>query len=219
MSMKYFTPLAVLVSAMISTTEAIRVTTQNMVLNETEDENEECNTIRHLPAFGYKALYPDFQWPTEEMLAEMSPDVKLQSIKFASTDKDAPLSHAQVTLTDGSQSPYFGADNYPEPANVETIVFDSETPIREVESTELNYIYGLNFYDEDRALIYDYEVYNMPSEKFASYNSYDIRENEEIIGVYGSLNGKYKTIWGLGFIVKSFCAPESEPVPEFVFNP
>ena len=148
--------------------------------------NDKCNTTRYLPVFGYRSLQADFEWPTAAMLAEMSPDVKLQSIKFSAKHSAAPLSQAQVTLTDGSQSPYFGADlvfgsddeidydsygyngyeyvdklvedfkvwrydgdhySYdedatdlidwsPEHDNVKIIDFDSETPIREVESTE-----------------------------------------------------------------------------------
>ena len=81
--------------------------------------NDKCNTTRYLPVFGYRSLQADFEWPTAAMLAEMSPDVRLQSIKFSATDLYTPLSHAQVTLTDGSQSPYFGAD----------LLFGSDTEI------------------------------------------------------------------------------------------
>ena len=65
-------------------------------------------TLEKLPMWGKKVQHDEinFQWPSQEMLNEMEPDVWLESIQFKGIP-EVVLSSVQVTLSNGQKSPVF----------------------------------------------------------------------------------------------------------------
>lgn len=49
----------------------------------------------------------NFSWPSEDQLAQLSPEVKLKAIEFWTDDNRGVVSSLRCHLTDGSVSGYF----------------------------------------------------------------------------------------------------------------
>ena len=159
--------------------------------------------LRRLPVWGYecddKAI--DFEWPTQEIFDLQQPDVTLKSLEFCG-DKDL-IASVKCNLSNGQSSPVFCkvGGKYSE-SNPKTIEFDS-TPIRTVSAAdeqdhdfEDGNMHRIKFLDGVGNQVFIYENGYTGQE-----TEHQIRENEELIGVYGVKN-KNLFFTSFGFILK-----------------
>ena len=128
-------------------------------------------------------------------------DAHVTSMQFKS---DQPvsgntLSWVQVTLNDGTQSPAFfnaGFQHY----HARTLTFNDPRPIRQVEAWDgfaegNHYVDEISFNDASGNLLYRYDPHGRV---FTPKTPHLIKENEEIIGVYGVKDMRhYFTAFGI----------------------
>lgn len=92
-------------------------------------------------------------------------------------------------MSNGESSAVFENSNYSQQANHETINFDPNIPIRAVEAFDIShhtgsYTYRIRFMDSEGNEVYAYN----PRNTTVKTTSYQILENEELIGIYGVKN-------------------------------
>ena len=79
-------------------------------------------TLKKLPVWGLRIDYAyNFEWPTQQMLDQLAPDVYLQSMEFK--DHGGCISSIKCTLSNGLSSKSFKGKNDAH-YNPETITFD-----------------------------------------------------------------------------------------------
>ena len=160
-------------------------------------------TLKKVPVWGdyWLEIYGvNFEWPTEEMWADMSPDTKVESIEFYSYD--GLMRSAQVSLSSG-ESTWFGSSLFANSSK--RFDFDPNVSIGKVEVKEVNMyaVCSLTFYDRLGTEIDAYTLQVDPifvNKYDTTTNSYELKENEEIVGVYGVKT--LSEVVGFGFIVK-----------------
>ena len=126
-------------------------------------------------------------------------DATIKSIYFESfaPNNGNSVSKVQVNLSNGISSPVYTNSNF-ETYNPTTIVFDDPRPVRQVAAYDgPDYIHTIKFNDASGDLIYTFNPFDYTYKTRAPDL---IKENEEIIGVYGV----YTEYWfdAMGFIVK-----------------
>ena len=130
----------------------------------------------------------------------MSPDTKLESIEFKSNYGD--MISASVSLSSGERT-RFGSNSSTNSSK--RFYFDPNVSIGKVEVKEFDMytICSLTFYDRSGTEI---DAYTLQVDPFyvnnndTTTNSYELKENEEIVGVYGVKTPS--EVVGFGFIVK-----------------
>ena len=89
-----------------------RITTNKQSIDNIHENSVEYEGgVRKLPVWGVDIPIPNsyvFQWPTDEMLAQMQDDVKLTSIEFSTHKESFNLASVKVSYSDGSSSPNIG---------------------------------------------------------------------------------------------------------------
>ena len=159
--------------------------------------------LRKLPLWGRQASADEinFQWPTEDLLSSLPEDVKLESLHFKRNSDYGPLGYVKVTLSNGMASPEFCKPNSSREIEMAPCRFDPRRPVRSVQGDDskgsVPFVKSLTFLDER-----DYEVgaYN-PKRLPRSGTTHVLKENEELIGVYGVSHEK-QSFSAFGFIVK-----------------
>jgi len=107
------------------------------------------------------------------------------------------ISKIQIHLSNGVSSPIFYNDEFPT-YNPTTIEFDDPRPVRQVAAYDgPNYVHTIKFNDASGDLIYSFNPFDYT---YATRSPDLLKENEELIGVYGV----YTEYWfdAMGFIVK-----------------
>ena len=145
----------------------------------------------------------EFSWPDENILNEIAVEqsVYLKEVRFRTFDaNDVAISWVQCTLSNGTKSPIFkGSGSDGAHYHNFAIELDEEKAgkIRSVHSQSNDYyLYGVTFKDDQDEIIGSYNPTNQESDR-----SYQVSQNQLIIGVYGAVSDQ-KHFNCLGFIVK-----------------
>ena len=169
--------------------------------------------LRKLPLWGVEQVDDeeiDFEWPTQEMFANMNPNERLHSLEFKTRERDG-LGSVKVNLANGESSEALEKQGvtgyYSEFWNEEKISFKPDNSIREVGActgpSSIS-IQLLRFYDSTGNKVYEYNPYNSEcgERRVPEEIRHEIADNEELIGVYG-VKEKKNWLSNFGFIVKT----------------
>ena len=124
-------------------------------------------------------------------------DVKLESINFASTNYNS-LSSVECTLTNG-ESECFESDTDWYHLKEKSIDFKGKPRIRAVSATRGNdFTTNIAFWDAN-----DNEIarYNPGNDNDKYSEKYELKENQELIGIYG-VQDKCYWLTSFGFLIK-----------------
>ena len=145
----------------------------------------------------------NFEWPTQDVLEKMPPDMQLRSMEFASDVNmtNNAIAAVRCGFSNRMYSPKFETKSY-NPAKTKTILFSSLRPVRKIQVQDNNSssILKMVFFDSNNQEIGNY---NANSQKHRMGRSEILQENEELIGVYGVKDQNvYLCFSSFGFIVK-----------------
>lgn len=139
--------------------------------------------LKRLPCWGEKvrADQVNFEWPTQEMLDRMQPDVHLQTLEFKG---DYALSSARCILSSGESSPVFENADY-EHECLDVVNLDPNRRARVVMAHDMegegSYAVCLKLLDGFGCPVGEFN----PGGYDCECTRYEIKENEELIGIYG----------------------------------
>lgn len=145
-------------------------------------------SLRKLPFWGQSNPHRlDFEWPTQALLDQMPASASLHSLEFKSSFS-GPIASVRVNLTHGFSSRVFEKQDGQFQSR-QTITFDVKRPIKKVQGADQNgtlpCLYRVKFMDKEEKQVSMYD----PSTSIGLYAGqvHPLRENEELIGVYGKL--------------------------------
>ena len=135
----------------------------------------------------------------------MSPDVSLKSLEFASTKKSVnlgALSSVRVNLSNGESSQQFTAASVFLRDSLHTVDFEEDVAsIRAVSAYDgEDFTARILFYEDDDTLWDQYNPSYTQPFQYESNTKYLLKDNQELIGVYG-VQGE-ETFSSFGFIYK-----------------
>ena len=162
-------------------------------------------SLKKLQRWGSKTSNINFEWPTQAIFDKMKQaDVSLKSIMFKTAYGGiSPISSLKCTLSNGEQSQIFEQAGQRH-EHQQTIEFDKNTPIRAVAANghdsgnNYGYILRMRFLDGAGNEV---KVYN-PRNNQKETTEHKLGDNEELIGVYGSIGPHDNYLYSFGFIVK-----------------
>ena len=125
-------------------------------------------TLRKLPLWGKQIdeNQIDFEWPTQDMLAEgdINGMTRLESLEFK--DWGVSITSVRATLSNGKSSPVFQREGCSSDLlkNPKTITFDQKKPIRAVSAYDNSHSWPnvrvISFMDGEGSTVYEYNPRN-----------------------------------------------------------
>ena len=139
----------------------------------------------------------NFEWPTQYIFDRMPADTTLSYLTFKSAENYRRVNSIQCKLSNGMESPVFENSDL-QFKSLTTLSFSNDRPVRSIHAYEgASVVCRLDFLDRNGAEICKFEN----SMGKGPGNTYQIAENERLIGVYG-VKGKENWFTSFGFIVK-----------------